>query len=87
MNLSRRKLLTGLLSSAAMIAAGPVVKVIPASPLLFGPGPNMPFDVWLSAEGIVLSYVDGISQKIAHTMIYGNPELSPGQFIGLRALV
>jgi hypothetical protein len=30
MNLSRRSLLTGLLSSAAVIAAGPVAKVIPA---------------------------------------------------------
>jgi hypothetical protein len=34
MNLSRRSLLTGLLSSAAVIAAGPVAKVIPREPTM-----------------------------------------------------
>lgn len=40
MNLSRRSLLTGLLSSAAVIAAGPVAKVIPVDDG-FGVGPAM----------------------------------------------
>lgn len=70
-HLSRRSLLTGLLSSAAVIAAGPVAKV--AAPLREIVGGN---------QALERHFLEYMSQSIAQTFWYGNSEISPMQFAG-----
>lgn len=78
MNLSRRSLLTGLLSSAAVIAAGPVAKVIPVDdPLPFGNSPGL----FALEDMEFMEFLEGMTQRVFTTMIYDNL-VSPLQFIG-----
>lgn len=76
-NLSRRSLLTGLLSSAAVIAAGPVAKVVPRCEV---------FGAWTGED---LAFLEGISQQMATTLWYsgdafvdGDAALLPVRFTG-----
>lgn len=70
MNLSRRSLLTGLLSSAAVIAAGPVASVVPT--VVYA---NRSFR---TQEDIC--FLEGISQQIVTTFWYGVPACPPAVF-------
>ena len=77
MTLSRRSLLTGLLSSAAVIAAGPVTKLVPPIPV----GRDYPwFEHW---EAEQVKFLEGLSQRAVSTFIYGNSDATPRQFTGL----
>lgn len=80
MNLSRRSLLAGLLSSAAVIAAGPVAKVIAVDDG-FGVGPAMQA-LWINKPN---AFLEGMSQSIAQTIWYGNSEVQPLRFTGFVA--
>lgn len=71
--LSRRGFLAGLLSSAAVIAAGPVAKIEPY------PVSNQLLP-WLTEHQ---EFMEGLSQQITTTLWYGNAEVSPTQFRGL----
>lgn len=64
-DLSRRSLLTGLLSSAAVIAAGPVAKV---NPMWIMP------TRWTRHD---TTYLEGLSQSVHQTIVYG---INPGYF-------
>lgn len=77
MNLSRRSLLTGLLSSAAVIAAGPVAKITSPIPV----GREYPW--WEHWETQQAQFLEGMAQRAVQTFIYGNPEILPRQFTGL----
>lgn len=74
MNLSRRSFLTG--TAAAALA--------PALPAFPAPVRNARALVpYLGRLEIEAQFLEGISQKVAHTMIYGNPDWHPTQFTGL----
>lgn len=84
MNLSRRSILTGLLSSAAVIAAGPVVKVAVPIHDGFGVGPAMHgLAAWRQEQEV---FLEGLAQRAVTTFIYGNPEVPPLLFTGLAPL-
>jgi len=81
MTLSRRSLLTGLLSSAAVIAAGPVAKVIPATRGREVIYLNRTIRTFRDLQE--LEFIEGMAQRAVSTFIYGNPDATPRQFTGL----
>lgn len=77
-NLSRRGFLGGLLSTAAVISSGPIARIVPPTEIeVYGRSPGM-----VALED--LKFLEGMSQKIVQTFIYGNPEWCPTQFTGFE---
>ena len=92
MNLSRRSLLTGLLSSAAVIAAGPVAKVISREPAMLT---LADWAVRIGYEKIRLftelltqpnEILDDLIFRDIRTFVHGNPDVSAVQFTGFKAV-
>lgn len=81
MTLSRRNFLTRLLSTAAVISAGPVVKVIPAARDIVPVGNRFPY--WEAEQE---KFLEGLSQRALKTIVYGTADTSPLRFTGFRAL-
>ena len=81
-DLCRRGFLTGLLSTTAMIAAGPIAKVIKTENLIY-PIPCSAVQLRLIEDQ---EFLEGLSQRIATTLWCGNLKVSPMAFTGLRAL-
>ena len=81
--LSRREFLTGLLSSAAVISAGPIAKIIPVDEP-YGISPMM--HALPELQGL-RHYIEEMTRHIEHQLLFGNKEWTPMEFYGLNHLM
>lgn len=75
-NLSRRAFLTGASAAAVAVAmpavAAPVLRTSVNIGIVYGRSPAMD----------ALPYIEGLGQRMAATLFYGNPETGPTHFSG-----
>lgn len=76
--LSRRGFVASLLSSAAVIAAGPIAKVLPSARQTVYVNRTI-------RSKTEIEFLKGMSQRVAATFIYGEQRPDPFAFEGLRA--
>lgn len=43
---------------------------------------SVPVDAWRDLERDLYAYIDGLSQRVHHSIMYGNAEADPVQFVG-----
>lgn len=74
--MDRRSFLKGSVAVVATVIAVPMLPEASSELMVYGRS---------SAMAVLsdLQFLEGLSQKIAHTIIYGNPEYMPTQYTGL----
>lgn len=74
--MDRRSFLKGGVAAVAVAASG--VSILPLAP-----ESTAMITLEDYCNRIMVPYIEGMQQKIAHTILYGNPEWAPVRFTGM----